>query len=148
MISFDRIRKFLKHEAPFVFIDKVLEYQKNKRIVALKNISGCEMFSSLHFPEKAIYPGIFLVESAAQATAVLCYITEEEKESEVSKFVALGGIQQFQFLKPVSPGDSLIIQVDILKRISDMVLTKVEITVEKDIVARGKLSFGVMKGEE
>lgn len=146
MISFDKIRKFLKHEAPFVFIDKVLEYQKDKRVVALKNISGCEMFSSLHFPDKAIYPGIFLVESAAQATAVLCYISEEE--NEISKYVALGGIQQFQFLRPVKPGDSLIIQVDILKRILDMVLVKVEITVGNDIVARGQLSFGVMKGEE
>ncbi|SCY70334.1 3-hydroxyacyl-ACP dehydratase FabZ [Alkaliphilus peptidifermentans] len=148
MITFDKIRRYLKQEAPFVFIDKVLEYEVDKRIVALKNVSGGELFSSLHFPEKAIYPGVFLVESVAQTTAVLCYISRKDEESQDTQYLALGGIQQFQFIKPVKPGDSLIIQVDITKRIANMVLVKAVITVDKAVVACGQLSFGVMKDEE
>lgn len=148
MITFDRISRLLKQKVPFVFIDRILEYEQDKKIVALKNISGCEMFSSLHFPDSSVYPGILLVETVAQATAVLCHLSGGDDVVEKSGFVALGGIQQFQFLKPARPGDCLIIQVDIIKKILDMVLVKAQIGVGEDIIACGQLSFGVIKSEE
>ncbi len=145
MIPFDKISKILRQKAPFIFIDRVLEIEPGKKIVALKNISGCEMFSSLHFPENALYPGILIIEAAAQAAAVLYSMSENPIGDELYGFIALGGIQQFQFIKPARPGDCLIIQVLTVKRIDDMTIVKAEIKVEDHIIAKGQLSFGTVK---
>ena len=147
MISFDTVSKILKQKTPFVFIDRVLELEPNKKIVALKNISGCEMFSSLHFPQNAIYPGVLLIETVAQAAAVLFHVSISHAEDEPRNFVVLGGIQQFQFIKSVGPGDCLIIQVTPIKIIGNMAIVKAEIRVEDKIIAKGQLSFGVVKSD-
>lgn len=146
MILFDKISKILKQKAPFILIDRILEIEPGKRIVALKNISGCEPFSSLHFPGNAVFPGAFIIEAAAQAAAVLCHMSEEGiEEEDPHSFFALGGIQQFLFIKPVRPGDCLIIHVNTVKMVEGMSIVKVEIKSEGGIVAKGQMSFGVVK---
>ena len=147
MIAFDEIRKILKQEVPFVFIDKVLTYEVGRTITCIKNVSGGEMFSSLHFPTRAVYPGVLLIESVAQTTAVLCQLSKKDNDSDNTSYFALGGVQHFQFIKAVKPGDCLTIHVEILKKVYDMVIVKATVIVKEEIVACGQLSFGVMKDE-
>jgi len=149
--TFDEVCKILKQKSPFIFIDKVLEVEYDSRIVAIKNISGCEMFSTLHFPGNSVYPGILIIESVAQATAVLCHLSKTKGavrgDTDESLFMALGGIQQFQFLSPARPGDTLEIEVLVRKLVGDLMIAGAEVRRGSDVIAKGQLSFGVVKSE-
>jgi len=70
MLSFEEVRKLVPQKYPFLFIDKVIELQKESRIVCLKNISGNEPFFAGHFPDFAIMPGVLIIEALAQALEV------------------------------------------------------------------------------
>lgn len=147
MISYNEIRSILKQKSPFIFVDKVIEHKKGKRIVSQKNVSGNELFSSLHFPDNPIYPGIFIIESIAQTTAILCSLAMDEGMNEQIQFLALGGLQRFNFYKPVIPGDVLKIEVDVVKVYEQMAIVKATAKVEDTIVAEGQMTFGAVKDE-
>ena len=147
MISYNEIQSLLKQKAPFIFIDKVIEHEKGKRIVSLKNVTGSELFSAFHFPDNPVYPGIFIIESIAQTTAILCSLAMEEKGKKQIQFLALGGLQRFNFLKPVRPGDTLRIEVEAAKMIQQMAIVKAAAKVDGTLVAEGQLTFGVVKDE-
>ncbi|MCC5466502.1 3-hydroxyacyl-ACP dehydratase FabZ family protein [Pelosinus baikalensis] len=145
MLSFNEICKILEQKAPFVLVDKVLEIDKGKRIVAVKNVSGGELFSALHFPGNSVYPGILILESIAQTASILFSDSIDKDISTENQFLALGGIQRFQFLKVVRPGDTLIIEVEIIKGTLQMALTKVSVKMGDTIIGEGQMSFGVVK---
>ncbi|MHC4184106.1 MAG: hotdog family protein, partial [Planctomycetota bacterium] len=71
MLNFEEIRKLVPQKYPFLFIDKVVELQKESKIVCLKNISGNESFFVGHFPDFAIMPGVLILEALAQASIIL-----------------------------------------------------------------------------
>lgn len=133
----------LKQKTPFVFVDKILEYEKGKRIVAQKNVSGSEFFASLHFPGNPVYPGIFIIESVAQAASILCAL-EEGTEEDV-QFMALGGIQRFDFHKPARPGDVLRIEVNLVKMYKGMAIVKACVKADGEAVAEGQMTFGTVR---
>ncbi len=147
MISYNEIQSLLKQKAPFIFVDKVIEHDKGKRIVSLKNVTGNELFSAFHFPDNPVYPGIFIIESIAQTTAILCSLAMEENEKEQLQFLALGGLQRFNFLKPVRPGDTLRIEVEAVKLFQQMAVVKAVAKVDDTLVAEGQMTFGAVKNE-
>jgi len=149
MISYNEIQTILKQKAPFIFVDKVIEHERGKRIVSLKNVTGNELFAALHFPGNSLYPGIFIIESVAQTAAILCSLAIEydENVNDGIQFLALGGLQRFNFLKPVRPGDTLRIEVEALKLCQRMAIVKAYAKVENTLVAEGQLTFGVVKDE-
>ena len=147
MISYNEILSLLKQKTPFVFVDKVIEHEKGKRIVSLKNVTGSELFSALHFPDNPVYPGIFIIESIAQTTAIMCSLAMEENENNEIKFLALGGIQRFNFYKPVRPGDTLKIEVEVVKLLEQMAIVKATAKVNDTLVAEGQMTFGAVKDE-
>lgn len=149
-LTFEQIRKILPQRPPFLLLDKVIDFEAHKSLIGYKNITGTEEFSNVHFEECAIYPGVFLIEMAAQASALLLILSEQEADSmdKETTFGLLGNVQQFQFLNIVTPGDSLKVHVFMLKEIKNMAITKVDITCEEKLVAKGQLSFGVKEYEE
>ena len=147
MISYNEILSLLKQKTPFVFVDKVIEHEKGKRIVSLKNVTGSELFSALHFPDNPVYPGIFIIESIAQTTAIMCSLAMEENENNEIQFLALGGIQRFNFYKPVRPGDTLKIEVEVVKLLEQMAIVKATAKVNDTLVAEGQMTFGAVKDE-
>ena len=147
MISYNEIQSILKQKAPFIFVDKVIEHDKGKKIVSLKNVTGNELFSAFHFPDNPVYPGIYIIESIAQTTAILCSLATEEDEKDQIQFLALGGLQRFNFLKPVRPGDTLRIEVEAVKLLPQMAIVKAIAKVENILVAEGQLTFGAVKNE-
>jgi 3-hydroxyacyl-[acyl-carrier-protein] dehydratase len=104
------IFKILPHRYPFLLIDRVIELERMKSIVALKNVTITEPFFQGHFPEKPIMPGVLIVEAIAQAGGLLL-LTEVPNRDEM--LMVFTGIEKARFRRPVVPGDQLRIEVGV-----------------------------------
>ena len=126
----------LPHAFPFRMIDRILEIEKGKKAIALKNISIDEPYFLGHFPKEPILPGVLIVEAMAQ-TGGLAFESSFEKEEE--GIPVLARIEEFRLKRKVIPGDQLIIEAEVLHVFSGMAKVKVLARVEGDIVAEGML---------
>ena len=108
------ILNYLPHRYPFILLDRVVSYEPGKRVVALKNVSVNEPFFQGHFPGNPIMPGVRILEALAQAAAILSFksLQYESTENLLYYFV---GIDNARFKKPVTPGDQLRLEVDIVR---------------------------------
>ncbi|MFM8454044.1 MAG: 3-hydroxyacyl-ACP dehydratase FabZ [Gammaproteobacteria bacterium] len=114
MMRIEEIMAYLPHRYPFLLVDRVLELEPGKSIVALKNVTVNESFFTGHFPQKAVMPGVLMIEALAQAAAILAYKSTDWKPSE--SLFYLGSIESARFKKVVLPGDQLILKVEVLKQ--------------------------------
>ena len=110
-MDINQIQGLLRHRYPFLLLDRILELQRMKRVVGLKNVTIYEPFFNGHFPGAPIMPGVLLVESMAQCGAVLLLTEIQDRED---KLVFFTGIERARFRRPVVPGDQLRIEVDVL----------------------------------
>ncbi len=110
-MTIDEIKEILPHRYPFLLIDRVVFFEKDKRIVALKNVTVNEPFFPGHFPHYHVMPGVLIVEAMAQAAAVLSLRSLGHKNDGkwVYYFVGIDGAR---FKRPVTPGDQLHIEVE------------------------------------
>jgi 3-hydroxyacyl-[acyl-carrier-protein] dehydratase len=109
--NIQEILDFLPHRYPFLLIDRVVEFERAKRLVAIKNVTINEPFFQGHFPGHPIMPGVLVVEAMAQAGGIILL---SELEHRHSKLVVFTGIERAKFRRPVVPGDQLRIEVDVL----------------------------------
>ena len=109
-MTIEEIKHYLPHRYPFLLIDRVTEFEKGKRIVALKNVTMNEPFFAGHFPHYHVMPGVLIVEAMAQAAAVLSLrsLGQANDGKWVYYFVGIDGAR---FKKPVVPGDQLELEV-------------------------------------
>lgn len=143
MLSFEEVRKLVPQKYPFLFIDKVIELQKESRIVCLKNISGNEPFFAGHFPDFAIMPGVLIVEALAQA-AIILFKKSFDIEKNKGKVFLLASAN-VRFTKPVFPGDQLVLEINTEKIISSAAIVKGIAKVGEKIVTKATLSFGIVE---
>ena len=101
----------LPHRFPMLMIDRVLECEPGKRIVALKNVSINEPFFPGHFPGMPILPGVLILEAMAQAAGVMVFAAMDRPQMEHSLYYYVG-IDNARFKKPVVPGDVLELEVN------------------------------------
>jgi 3-hydroxyacyl-[acyl-carrier-protein] dehydratase len=106
------IMAILPHRFPFLLIDRVIEIERKKRIVAIKNVTINEPFFQGHFPNYPIMPGVLVIESMAQAGGALLLTEIPDRESKLMVFT---GIERAKFRRPVVPGDQLRIEIDVLQ---------------------------------
>jgi 3-hydroxyacyl-[acyl-carrier-protein] dehydratase len=109
--NIQEILEFLPHRYPFLLIDRVVEFEPAKRLVAIKNVTINEPFFQGHFPGYPIMPGVLVVEAMAQAGGI---IMMAEMPDRHEKLVVFTGIERAKFRRPVTPGDQLRIEVDVL----------------------------------
>src|SRR6201992_1714124 len=110
-LDINQIMAILPHRYPFLLIDRVLEIERKKKIVAIKNVTINEPFFAGHFPGFPIMPGVLIVEAMAQAGAAML-LTEVEDRND--KLIVFTGIEKARFRRPVVPGDQLRIEVEML----------------------------------
>lgn len=106
------IQSIIPHRYPFLLIDRILEIDPFKRIVAIKNVTINEPFFQGHFPGAPVLPGVIIIEAMAQAGAVLLF---REVEDRASKLLYFTSIEEARFRKPVGPGDQLVLEVSVIK---------------------------------
>ncbi|HXO94615.1 MAG TPA: 3-hydroxyacyl-ACP dehydratase FabZ [Candidatus Acidoferrum sp.] len=109
-LDIHEILKILPHRYPFLLIDRVLDLERKKRIVAIKNVTINEPFFVGHFPGLPIMPGVLIVEAIAQAGGALLLTEVEDRSDKVMMFT---GIERARFRRPVSPGDQLRLEVEV-----------------------------------
>lgn len=108
----DDVRKvmdFLPHRYPFLMIDKVIEFEAGKRLLAVKNVTYNEPQFTGHFPHNPIMPGVLIIEALAQATGLLSMKTLTERGEDFGEYY-LVGIDNARFKRSVVPGDQLLIE--------------------------------------
>jgi 3-hydroxyacyl-[acyl-carrier-protein] dehydratase len=123
-LDINQIQAILPHRYPFLLIDRVLEIERKKKIVALKNVTINEPFFSGHFPGFPIMPGVLIVEAMAQAGGALLLTEVEDRNG---KLIVFTGIEKARFRRPVVPGDQLRLEVEMLswKAISSRIAVRI-----------------------
>jgi UDP-3-O-[3-hydroxymyristoyl] N-acetylglucosamine deacetylase / 3-hydroxyacyl-[acyl-carrier-protein] dehydratase len=114
MLGIQEVMNLLPHRYPFLLIDRILEFELNKRIVGIKNVTINEPFFQGHFPGHPIMPGVLLLEAMAQTGGVLALksIPEEEVSKKVLYFMS---IDKAKFRKPVVPGDQVRFELETIR---------------------------------
>ncbi|HEX3991232.1 MAG TPA: 3-hydroxyacyl-ACP dehydratase FabZ [Acetobacteraceae bacterium] len=112
-MTFDiqEILGFLPHRYPFLLIDRIVEFERTKRLVAIKNVTINEPFFQGHFPGYPIMPGVLVVEAMAQAGGIIIMYELPDREK---KLVVFTGIERAKFRRPITPGDQIRLEVDVL----------------------------------
>ncbi len=118
-VDADRIAAILPHRYPFLLVDRVVELDVGKRIVALKNVSFNEPFFQGHFPGHPVMPGVLMIEALAQASGLLMGLSGTVAKREDHIFY-LAKVDNARFLKPVVPGDQLRLEVQLKRLIRSM----------------------------
>ena len=106
------IQSLIPHRYPFLLIDRIIELEPLKRIVAIKNVTINEPFFQGHFPGAPVMPGVLIIEAMAQAGAVLLFREVPDRENKLMYFAA---IEEARFRKPVTPGDQLRLEIEVIK---------------------------------
>ena len=144
-MNIESILRFLPHRYPFLLVDRVLELEKEKNIVALKNVTYNEEFFQGHFPDIRIMPGVLIVEAMAQAGGILLFHSIPNPEQ---KFVLFSKIDNMKFRRPVVPGDQIRIEAQVLRNKSRFFYLHAKAFVEGEIAAEGDLVASVLEREE
>lgn len=143
MLSFEEVKSLLPQKYPFIFIDKVIELEKGKKIICLKNVSGNEPFFVGHFPDYAVMPGVLTLEALAQASIILFKKSFDTLANKGSVFL-LGSVRA-SFSKPIFPGDQIILEINIDKVISNGAIVQGIAKVGDNTVAKATLTFGTVE---
>ena len=113
ILDHEEIMKRIPHRPPFLFVDKIIELNKNKNAVGIKNVTINESFFAGHFPHKPVMPGVLTVEAIAQTAGVL--VCESMENKQKNNIVLFTHIDFVKFRKIVVPGDQLRLEVEILR---------------------------------
>jgi 3-hydroxyacyl-[acyl-carrier-protein] dehydratase len=138
MMNIQEVMRHLPHRYPFLLVDRVLECEAGKNIVALKNVTMNEPHFPGHFPHYPVMPGVLILEALAQTAAILSYVTEKKIPDENS-VVYFAGIDGARFKKPVVPGDQLILKVEILRNMRGIWKYATRAEVDGEVAAEAEM---------
>jgi len=138
MMDIHQILKQLPHRYPFLLVDRVVELEKGKRILALKNVSMNEPFFTGHFPHRPVMPGVLMLEALAQAAALLAFDTLGVTPDDKTVYY-FAGIDGARFKRPVEPGDQLMLHAELDRMKSGIFKFKTRATVGEELAVEAEL---------
>lgn len=131
------IMRIIPHRYPFLLVDRVVELEPGKRVVALKNVTANEPQFTGHFPERPIMPGVLMVEALAQAGAVAVLSLPEYH----GKLALFAGIDDCRFRRTVLPGDTLRMEVTLEKLRGMFGRARAVASVNEEVAVEATISF-------
>ncbi|WP_133478132.1 3-hydroxyacyl-ACP dehydratase FabZ [Cognatilysobacter segetis] len=142
------IEKMLPHRYPFLLVDRVVEFEPRKRIVAFKNVTCNEPFFTGHFPGNPVMPGVLIIEALAQAGGLLTTLTakSEGDEREGEKLFYLVKVDNAKFTRQVVPGDRLELDVELKRVIRNMAMYAAIARVDGEQVACAEILCAEAQG--
>jgi 3-hydroxyacyl-[acyl-carrier-protein] dehydratase len=136
ILDVTEIQKILPHRYPFLFVDAIVEMERLKRVVGIKNVTINESFFQGHFPGQPIMPGVLIIESMAQTGGVLLLTEVPDRENKLMYFVAVDGAR---FRRPVVPGDQLKVEMKVISWRGDFCKLEGRATVDGQLAAEATL---------
>jgi len=143
-LDINEIREYLPHRYPFLLVDRIVEIEP-ERIVGIKNVTANEPFFTGHFPDFPVMPGVLIVEAMAQAAGVLVLKSVEDRHK---KLVLLVAIENARFRRPVVPGDTLRMEMKVIKRKASVAKMAGVATVDGHVVAEAEVMCKLEDKEE
>jgi 3-hydroxyacyl-[acyl-carrier-protein] dehydratase len=143
-MTFEEVKLCLKQRFPMLMVDRVLALEPGQRITTLKNVTGNEIQFLGHFSDHAIMPGTLMIEAIGQSASLL-FSHDSGTGMGEGEVMALASVNDMRFLAPVVPGQTMIMDIRILKMTGEAALIEGSARVEETVVARGKLSFARLR---
>jgi 3-hydroxyacyl-[acyl-carrier-protein] dehydratase len=134
MFDVVEIQKYLPHRYPFLLVDSILEIEREKRIVGVKNVTINEWYFQGHFPGAPVMPGVLIIEAVAQLGGILLLQEVPDRDKKLLYFVAVDGAR---FRRPVVPGDQLRLEAKVLSWRGDFCKLAGRATVNGQLAAEG-----------
>ncbi len=144
MMDINAIMEKIPHRYPFLLVDRIQEFEAEKKVVGIKNVSINEPFFQGHFPGHPIMPGVLIVEAMGQAGGMLLMNSVPNPETKVMYFMSLDKIK---FRKPVFPGDQLRMEVEMIKYRHSICKMKGCSYVENELVAEAEMTAMVVEND-
>ncbi len=141
VFDINAIKRILPHRYPFLFVDRIVEFEAGKRIVGLKNVTGNEEFFQGHFPGHPIMPGVIIIEAMAQTGGIMLLNGEENPDNKLVYFM---GMDKVRFRKPVYPGAQLIFECELLRRRATSCKMYGKALVDGEVVAEAELLAAIV----
>ena len=139
-LDIEAIKEILPHRFPFLLVDRILQLDPGKRAVGLKNITVNEPFFQGHFPQRSIMPGVLIIEIMAQVGGVMILSVDEHK----GKLAYIGTVDNAKFRRPVVPGDTLEVEVELLRLRGNMGKVKCVARVGSEEAAEAEIMFALV----
>ena len=139
-LDIQEIKNLLPHRYPFLLVDRVTDSVVGESLTAIKNVTVNEPFFQGHFPHRPVMPGVLILEAMAQASAILASF-DLDKIDNLNRLYYFVGIDKARFKRPVEPGDQLVFEVKIVRRIKNMWKCEGVATVDGDVAAKAELMF-------
>lgn len=139
MVNILGIKKDTPHRYPFLLVDRVLEFEVGKSILALKNVSCNEEYFNGHFPEHPVMPGVLMIEALAQASGLLIFYTTKVGANASTNWYFLAGVDKARFKRIVNPGDQLHLYSEIIKHKRDIWVFNAKAKVGNELVCSAEL---------
>jgi 3-hydroxyacyl-[acyl-carrier-protein] dehydratase len=146
ILNYNQVKDMLPQKYPFIFIDLVKQFEPNKKIICIKNLTGNEYFFQGHFPEQAVFPGVLIIEAMAQSAILLSKMSHSEFNNETHSFM-LAGVKS-RFLHPAFPGDQVRFETELIKGTERGGIISATAWVEDKNIAKADLTFAITTKEK
>ncbi len=144
IIDINEIKQYIPHPYPFLLVDRITELEIGKRVVGLKNVTVNEPFFPGHFPHNPVMPGVLIIEAMAQTAAVLAFKTEGTVPDDDST-VYFASVDNVRFKRPVVPGDQLVMEAEIVRKMRNIWKFKAVARVDGELATEAEFMCAIKR---
>ena len=144
IIDINEIKQYIPHRYPFLLVDRITELEIGKRVVGLKNVTVNEPFVPGHFPHNPVMPGVLIIEAMAQTAAVLAFKTDGSVPDDDST-VYFASVDNVRFKRPVVPGDQLVMEAEIVRKMRNIWKFKAVARVDGELATEAEFMCAIKR---